>query len=476
MSRVTASKKVGIDLTEGNICQQLILFALPLLLANFVQQLYNTVDMVVIGQFVGSAGSNGVSNGGEIATLITFVASAFGSAGQIYVAQLYGARDHKAINETLSTAMVLVTLMSLVFAAVSIVFCDQLLNWLNCPQEAFSQARAYMVVVSLGLPAIFGYNMVCGILRGMGEAKRPLLFISIAAVSNIFMDILLVAVIPLEATGTAIATIVAQYASFAAAAIFLFRRREQFELQFTKDSLRMNPTHLKALLTLGIPLTAQTALIHVTQLVCTSHINAFGLVASTANSVGKRISKLVNIFTSSINQGAGAMTGQNIGAKKYDRVKKIVYTSMAFAAVFAVISGVLVTLAPRFIYGLFIKRSDPNYEAILDLGVVCMRYYLVIFAFSILQGPYQSVVTGSGNAKLSMLAGLLDGVILRLGFSFLLAYPCGMGVEGFFLGDGLARLGPICVSMIYYYSGKWKDFNLLESVGHDTKESKVVQK
>lgn len=472
---MATSKKVGIDLTEGNILRQLIVFALPLLLANFVQQLYNTVDMVVIGQFVGSAGSNGVSNGGEMATLITFVASAFGSAGQIYVAQLFGAKNHKAINETLSTSMILVTLMSFVFAVTSIVFCEQLLGWLNCPQEAFAQAKAYMIVVSLGLPAIFGYNMVCGILRGMGEAKRPLLFITIAAVSNIFMDILLVAVIPLEATGTAIATVVAQYASFAASAIFLYRRREQFEMQFTKESLRMNRIHLKALLTLGIPLTAQTALIHVTQLICTSHINAFGLVASTTNSVGKRISKLVNIFTSSINQGAGAMTGQNIGAKKYDRVKRIVYTTMACAAVCAVVAGILVTAAPRQVYSVFIKSDDPNFEAILDLGTVYLHYCLVIFAFSILQGPYQSVVTGSGNAKLSMLAGLLDGVILRLGFSFLLAYPCRMGVEGFFLGDGLARLGPILVSMAYYYSGKWKDYNLLKSVGNDAEEHKEVQ-
>lgn len=473
---MTKSKKVGLDLTEGNIFHQLMIFVLPLLLANFVQQLYNTVDMVVIGQYVGSAASNGVSNGGEVASLITFFATAFGSAGQIYVAQLYGAKDHKAINETLCTSMILMAIMSLIGAVFSIVFCDQLLAWLNCPEEAFSYARDYMIVVSLGLPGVFGYNMICGILRGMGEAKRPLLFITVAAVSNVIMDILLVVVIPLGAAGTAIATIVAQYASFAAAAVFLYRRKDQFDLRFTRDSLKMNPTRLAALMKLGIPLTMQTALIHVTLLICASHINSFGLVASTANSIGNRITKMVSIFTSSLNQGGGAMVGQNIGAKKYERVKKIVYTTMLCATVCAIMASLLAVFAPNAVYSLFIKSSDPNYEAILDLGVIYLRYHVIIFAFSAVQGSYMSVVTGSGNAKLNMLAGLLDGVFLRLGFSFLLAYTLNMGVEGFFLGNGLARLGPITVGMVYFYSGKWKSYNLLKKIGDEKQQKLEVHK
>lgn len=471
---MTATKKVGLDLTEGSIFHQLIIFVLPLLLANFVQQLYNTADMVVIGQFVGSAASNGVSNGGEVASLITFFASAFGSAGQIYVAQLYGAKDYKAINETLSTSMILMGIVSVAGAVFSIVFCDQLLTWLNCPVEAFSHARDYMILVSLGLPGVFGYNMICGILRGMGEAKRPLLFVTIAAISNIFMDFLLVVVIPLGAAGTAIATIIAQYASFVASAIFLYKRKDQFDLCFTKESLKMDPVRLKALMQLGIPLTTQTALIHVTLLICASHINAFGLVASTANSIGNRITKMVSIFTSSLNQGGGAMVGQNIGAKKYDRVKKIVYTTMGCAAVFAMLSSALAIFAPNEVYSLFLAASDPNYEAILELGTVFLRYHVIIFVCSIFQGSYMSVVNGSGNSKLNMLAGLLDGVFLRLGFSFLFAYTLGMGIEGFFLGNGLARLGPITVGMVYFYSGKWKSYNLLQRIGDEKQQKQEV--
>ena len=456
-------KSVGIDLTEGKILPQLLRFVLPLLLANVVQQLYNTVDMVVIGQFVGSAGSTGVSNGGEIATLITFIATSLGSAGQIYVAQLFGAKNHKAISETLSTAMVFVTALSLVMTVLCIIFCDPMLRWLNCPEEAFAQAHSYMVIVSLGLPFVFGYNMVCGILRGMGEAKRPLLFITVAAVSNIVMDLLLVAVIPLEAAGTAIATVAAQLASFIASFIFLYKKKDQFGISFNRESLTVHRHHLAVLLKLGIPLTVQTALIHFTQIICVRRINAYGMIAASTNSIGKRVAKLVNIFTSSVNQGSGAMVGQNIGAKKYDRVKKIVWTSLLCAGVCSLLAICVAVFLPRQALGLFIKHDDPNFEAIMDLGVVYMHISILVFALVPFQGAFQAVVTGCGNARLAMIGGLLDGVVLRLGISFILAYTLNLGVRGFFYGDALAHLGPLTVSLIYYLTGRWKTYSLLGS-------------
>ncbi len=459
---VDTPKRVGLDLTQGNIFRQLMIFVLPLLLANIVQQLYNTVDMVVIGQYVGSAGSTGVSTGGEIATLVTFIATSFGSAGQIYVAQLYGAKDHRSISETLSTSMVFVTVMSFLMTVVCILFCDPMLRWLNCPAEAFSQARSYMIIASLGLPFIFGYNMVCGILRGMGEAKRPLLFVTVAAAANVVMDVLLVAVIPLEAAGTAIATVVAQFASFLASFIYLYRRREQFGLKFNRDSLKIHRRHLNILLRLGIPLTAQTALIHCTQIICTRQVNLYGLVASNTNSIGNRIQKLVNIFASSITQGSGAMIGQNIGAQKCDRVKQIVRTTILTAGIFAVTACLVAVFLPEAAFGLFIKSDDPNFQSIVELGAVYMHINIIVFLISPFQGTYQAVVTGSGNAKLAMLAGLLDGIILRLGISFLLAYGFQMGVEGFFWGNALARFGPLIVGAVYYFSGRWKTFQLLK--------------
>lgn len=457
MSEATVKgKKVGTDLTEGNILKLLIRFVVPLLLANFLQQLYNTVDMAVIGHFVGSEGTVGVSTGGEVATMLTFLATSFGSAAQIYVAQLYGAKDHKSINETIGTAVIFTMGTAVVCTVVSILFCDVMLDWLNCPVEAFEQAKAYMIVVSVGLPFIFGYNCICGILRGMGEAKRPLLFVAIAATANIFMDLLFVVVIPLEAAGTAIATVAAQFASFVAAAVFLYRKREQFELDFSLKSMRLDLHHLGVLLKLGIPLAAQSALIHFTQMICASHVNTFGLVASATNSIGNKVQKMINVFVQSVNGGAGAMVGQNLGARKIDRVKKIVYTTIGLSSVFAVISIIIAVFFPRQAFSIFTK--DPE---VIEFGVTYLRIAIIIFVLSPFQGSFRSVVTGSGFVQLSFFIGLLDGVILRLGISFLLAYVFDMGVIGFFYGNALARLGPILISSAYFYSGKWKTRKLL---------------
>lgn len=455
------TKRVGMDLTEGAILPQLIRFVLPLLLANVIQQLYNTVDMIVIGQYMGNAGTIGVSTGGEVATLITFTASAFAGAAQIYVAQLAGSRDHKAISETIMTGITFIGILSIVCTAVCLIFCDTFLGWLNCPEVGFEQARNYMMIVSLGLPFIFEYNMICGILRGMGEAKRPLLFIIIAATANIFLDILLVWAIPLEAAGTAIATAAAEAASCLAAWVFLYRRREQFDIDLSLKGLRINRTHLGVLLKLGLPMTAQSTFIHFSQLICSARINLFGAVASSTNSIGNRIQKLVNIFVNSLNQGAGAMVGQNIGAKKYGRVKKIVYTTLAAGSALACVGVIIALFLPQQLYRMF--TIDPE---VIEFGVTYMRICALIFAFSAIQGSFNSVVTGSGNARLSFISGMLDGVVLRLGISFLFAYALEMGVKGFFWGNALARLGPITCGLCYFYSGRWRTRKLLNDSGH----------
>ena len=451
-------KKVGIDLTQGSVLGGLVRFVIPLLLANILQQLYNTVDMAVIGNYVGSTGTVGVSTGGEVATLLTFLATAFGSAAQIYVAQLSGAGDHRSIRQTIGTCLSFMAILSLVCAGISIVLCGAFLQWLNCPEEALSQARGYMITVSVGLPFVFGYNAICGILRGMGEAKRPLLFVAVAAAVNVVLDLLLVAWIPLGAVGTAIATVAAQCASFVAAGVFLYRKRESFGMTFARGCFRMHKDHLAVLLKLGIPLAAQSALIHGTQLICARHVNAFGLVASATNSIGNKVQKLINILTNSLTSGAGAMVGQNLGARKLDRVHRTVYTTMALAAIFSGFAAIIAIFFPDQAFRLFTRDRE-----VIAFGRTYLRIALIVFAIAPFQGSFGAVLTGSGFTQLNFVAGVLDGVVLRLGISFLLAYGLNMGVVGFFYGNALARLGPTIVSSTYYFSGKWKTRKLLHS-------------
>ena len=454
----TKKQKVGLDFTQGNIFKQLVTFVLPLVLANFLQQLYHAVDTMVIGQFVGSIGTVGVANGGEVANVIGFVAMSFGGAGQIYIAQLSGAKDERGIKETAGTLITFCLLLAVGFAVFSIAFCRPLLLWLNTQAEAMQEAVNYMVIVSLGLPAVFGYNAVCGLLRGMGEAKRPLLFIAVAAVTNIVLDLLLVAVIPLAAAGTALATIAAQYASFAASLVFLYKKRDLFDFDFKLRSFQMTAERLKVIVKLGVPMTVQTSIVHLTQIFCTSRINSFGLVASATNSIGNRIYRLMHVVMSSMSTGTGAMVGQNLGAKQYERTRKVVYTSFAVCSCIAAVEVMVALLLPRQLFALFTKDA-----AVIAFGVTYMRCLVIVFVLSVFQYSFQSIVSGSGYAKLSLISGMLDGVILRLGIS--LPLGAAIGVTGYFIGNNLAHAGPAIIGIIYFYSNAWQRRSLLKESG-----------
>lgn len=448
--------KFGQEMTEGSIAKILIRFAIPLLLGNLLQQLYNSVDMMIVGRIVGDVGTVGVSNGGEIAALATFVGIAFSSASQVYTAQLIGSEKKEDIRFVSGTALSFLLLLGTVFAIICLLFCKPLLTLLNCPAEAFEQAYQYMFVVSLGLPFVFGYNAVCGIMRGMGESKRPLVFVAIASAVNVVLDILLVRMIPLQTMGSAIATVASQFIAFAAAIIYVVRHRESIYFCNRKKHLRIRMQYMKPLLRIGLPLTVQSAFIHFSQLICIHWVNGFGMLAAAANSIGAKLNRLINVMTSSVTGAAGAMVAQNIGARNHIRVKKTIYTSMLICLLICVVEYIVAILMPRTLFSLFTK--DPE---IVEMGVVYLRISLITFALSAVQGPLTAVVVGCGNAKLSFCYGILDGFVLRLGVSYFLAHLCGMGVVGYWYGNALAHLGPVVVAAVYFYSGRWKLYRLM---------------
>ena len=221
--------------------QNLLLFAIPIVLTNLIQQLYSMVDLIVIGQYAGNIGTVGVNTGGEIADLVTPVAMGFSTAGQIFIAQLSGAGNDEKIKKTVGTLLTFMIFVACILGVFTISFSRLFLDVLNCPQEAVGQARAYMIITALGMPFIFGYNAVCGVLRGMGESKSPLIFIIVAAILNVFLDLLLVVVFHMGAAGTAIATAVSQFGSFAAALFFMWKKKERFDFELKLSYFKIQP-------------------------------------------------------------------------------------------------------------------------------------------------------------------------------------------------------------------------------------------
>lgn len=446
----------GKDFTSGKVFPQLVSFLIPFILSNLLNSLYNTVDTAVIGQYVGASGTVAVTMGGKTLNTLTLFGTSFASAGQILIAQQVGAKRHDELNETIGTMFTALIIMGAVLGALSILFCDPILMWLNTPVEALPASRDYLIITSAGLALMFGYNAVSAVLRSMGDSKSPLLFIAIATILNLVLDILFVRFMNMSAAGTALATVIGQGTSLVCSTVLLYRHREHFGFNFKLSSFAIKKDKLAIMTKLGVPLVANSMMISLTQLFMVRYVNAFGLVESAAYGIGDKVIHLLNVITTSVKAAAGAMVGQNVGAGKYDRVKQVVRYSLLLTGLSALFLSVFCLLCPHAMFRLF--TSDP---AVVEFGPSFMPSCVLIFILSAIMSAYGPVVTGTGNAKLSLIGGILDGVVFRIGFSFLFGMYLNMGVVGFFLGNALARLGPVSIDLVYYYSGAWKRYRKL---------------
>lgn len=449
-------KGVGTNLTEGVIWKVLLTFAVPIILTNVIQQLYSMVDLIVAGKYIGAAGTIGVSTGGELSDFLTPVATALGSAGQIYIAQLVGARKDKEVKDTVGTLISICLIFSCAMAVAAILFCDGFLTLMNCPQEGFDQARAYLIITSLGFPFIFGYNAICGILRGMGESKRPLLFIIIAASVNVVTDILFVVVFRLEAAGTAIATVLSQLGSCAAAFVFLYKKREHFGFELKLRFLRIHGYAAKTIIRLAVPQIARTFLVRFSMLYVNASCNAYGAVFAQTNSIGNKIQKFLEVFMQGIDAAAASVIGQNLGAKKQDRAEKTVWSTLAMCMIIAACATLICLTIPKQMFSLF-----SNVPEVIDLGEVFLRIMIVHFFCSAFVGAFQSMITGCGFVEMGFAIGILDGVVCKIGFSLLFLNVFGIGETSFWWGTAVSRLLPGCLCLWYFLSGKWRTRKML---------------
>lgn len=233
---------------------------------------------------------------------------------------------------------------------------------MNCPAEGYSQAKAYLIISAIGFPFIFGYNAICGILRGMGEYKRPLLFIIIAASVNIVTDTLFVVVFRMEAAGTAIATVLSQIGSCVAAFYFLYQKREHFGFELSMRFLKIRAYAAKTIIRLAIPQIARTMLVRSSMLYVNANCNAFGAAYSQTNSIGNKIQKFLEVFMQGIDSASASMIGQNLGAKKQDRAAKTVWSTLAMCMIVAVCSAIIRLLLPKQFFALF-----TNEPTVIDL-------------------------------------------------------------------------------------------------------------
>lgn len=439
------------DLTQGSVTRLLLIFAFPLLCSNLLQTVYNMVDMIVIGQFVGREGLSAVSIGGDVLHFLTFLVMGFSNAGQVILSQYIGAGNRDRIRGTIGTMFAVTFISAVGLTIVCYLGLDAFLHAMNTPAECFDYARQYGLTCVLGLVFIYGYNLVSAILRGMGDSKHPFIFIAVATVVNLVLDLVFVAGLGMGPFGAALATVIGQGVSFLWAIFYLYRHKESFGFDFKPASFKPDPEVLPKLIRLGLPMILQSAAINFSMLFVNSYINSYGVVASAVTGVGNKLGSITAVVTNALSTAGSSMVGQNLGAEKYHRVPKIIGVSMVIDLAFAVLLSFLTICFPRTIFGLF--NSDPQ---VLDMSMTYIPVAVLLYVGFAMRSPFFALINGSGNAKLNLIVGLLDGVICRVGLAMLMGLAMGMGIMGFWLGNAFAGYMPFLIGGVYFLTGKWE--------------------
>ena len=439
------------DLTGGSVAKLLLKFTFPLFVSNALQAIYNIVDMIIVGQYIGGAGMSAVSIGGDILHLLTFVAMGFSSAGQVLVAQDVGARRMDSVKHTIGTMFTFLLSVSLVISVVCFFLRDTMLGLLNTPPESYAFTMDYTITCMVGLVFIYGYNIVSAILRGMGDSRRPFMFIAIAAVVNIILDLVFVAGMNMQVFGAALATVISQAISFIIAIIYLYKHREGFGFDFKLQSFAIEKTALKKLMALGIPMAIQSAAINISKIVLTSWINLSGVVFSALSGVYNKVNMVIGIVSQSFTTAGSTMVGQNLGAKKYERVPVILRTVAVCGLLIAGAMSAALIFFSEPIFAMF----TPD-EAVLAASSIIVVPAVLNFFGAATRSISFSLINGSGNTKLNFAVAVIDGMIARVGIAALLGFAMNMGCQGFWYGDALAGFMPLVIGACYFLSGKWR--------------------
>ena len=447
-----AKQRFITDFTEGNVPKQLLRFATPLLLANLLQAVYNMADMVIVGRVMGSVGLSAVSVGGDVSGFLTFLAMGFSNAGQVIISQYIGAGQRKKVGGFVGTMFTFLTACSLVLSVICLISRQGILGLMNTPAASWDEALAYSTVCIAGLFFIYGYNMVSAVLRGMGDSRHPFIFIALAAVMNIVLDIVLVWGLQMGAMGAAIATVFSQGFSFVACAIFLWRSRHEmdFEVSF-QDFLHPKMEYLSSLTKLGIPMAIKSASIHFSKLFVNSWINSYGVAVSAMAGIVNKLGSICNLISNSVNAAGSSMVGQNVGAQKYERVPRIMTTCFCFTLCSSALMSLAVYLFPELVFGIFTDEA-----AVMAIAMEWLPVSVVLFLGSACRSPMNALINGSGNHKVNFATAILDGIVMRIGLGVLLGLVLHMDYIGFWLGDALAGYTPFFIGLVYYFTGSWK--------------------
>lgn len=433
------------DMTSGSPTRHILVFAVPILLGNLLQQFYSLVDTIVIGRIEGVTAQAAVSSAGWLDWAILSLAMGLAQGFGIAIAQHFGAGDLKRLHRAEGQSIVLSVISTLVLLAASQVFLPAILHLMQTPQETFQLTQLYLRIIFAGLPVVMGYNLLSGFLRSVGDSRTPLIAMVASALVNVALDVWFVAGFRWSVTGVAVATTAAQAISFVICLIAMFRLPV---MHIQRQDLHPNAAEMTRLMKLATPIAMQNGIISVGGLVLQGVVNGFGLVFMAGYSAASKLQGLVELSGVCISTAVGTFTGQNFGAGRMDRVKQGLRASVILSTAFALITAAAMILWGHPLLRLFMEDDPAMVDQVLTIGY----RFLVIMGIGLwwlyMLFVYRSTLQGMGETFSTMLSGIVE-LFMRLASVLLL--PLLIGEWGVYLAEIMAWVGAAVWLAASYY-------------------------
>ena len=460
MKKTFASLKIyfnkqDVDMTEGNVYGLLIRFALPLLLGNLFQQLYNTVDTWVVGNYVGKEAFSAVGTVNPIINMLigTFMGLSVGAG--VVISQYYGAKQEDKVSQTVHTSLVLTAILGVAFTAIGVLMTPPMLRFMKTPAEVFPEAKRYLTIYFSGIFGLLLYNMGAGILRAVGDSQRPFYFLVLSTTLNIGLDLLFVLVFHMGVAGVAYATIIAQ--GLSAVLVFILLMRSKNCVKVTLRALKLHTDPLKKILKVGIPAALQRAVTAFSNVFVQSYINYFGADVMGGWTAYTKVDAFLFLPMLSVASGATTFVGQNLGVNDVQRAKKGVRAALVIAAVCN-----LVLMLPVMIFAPQVVRFFNGTPEVVTYGTLFLRCISPLYVLCGVNQILAGSLRGAGDSRTPMYIMLGSFVLFRQIYLFVVTHYISNTILPVAMSYPAGWLVCTVATVIYYRHARWEKHRLVE--------------
>ncbi len=402
-------KKTVEPMTTGPIWKRITMFAMPIFLGNLFQQLYNTVDSLIVGNFLGSDALAAVSSSGTLIFMLIGLLSGVAAGAGVIIANLFGAGDFENLQKAIHTTVALGLASGAVMTYVGVRFSPQILKWMDTPESVMPDSVTYMQIYFAGAMALVMYNVFVGIMQAVGDSRHPLYFLIVSSVVNLVLDIVFIKFMHTGVGGAALATVISQAISAILCLVELLRTDDAYKLYISK--IRFHKAQLKEIIRIGLPSGVQNSIIAIANVVVQSQINGFGAAAMAGTGAFSKIEGFGFLPITSFNLALTTFVGQNLGAKEYERTKKGARFGILASVISAEIIGIVMfILAPELIAAF---DSSPE---VIAIGVAKTRTSTLFFFLLAYSHAIAAVMRGIGKATVPMIVMLVFWCIVRVSF------------------------------------------------------------